>query len=274
MRTASPSSTPAAACPSTSKVTYFIFSTYSYFVDKMKHDLIKLSIPELLKTMESFPPPSEPQMVLTLAETAWQQLRRDIIAGVRKPRERLRIERLREAYGIGPSPLREALQRLAAEGLVMAEGNRGFTVTPLDPREFADVTVARIAVEREAIRLSILNGSDDWEAGVASASYLMAKADREVNPGTDQWERANTAFHKAIVAGCGSNWLLRVRDNLHTVAERYRRASVSSANSRRDLAREHADIARAVLARDVTRACDLTAEHYSKTAEELRAFGS
>ena len=219
--------------------------------------------------MEDFPPPSDPRTVVTLADTAWQHLRRDIISGVRKPRERLRIERLREVYGIGPSPLREALQRLAAEGLVTAEGNRGFTVAPLDPREFADVTVARVAVEREAIRLSILDGDDGWEAGVVSATYLMAKADREVSPGTDQWESANTAFHRAIVAGCNSTWLLRVRDNLHTVAERYRRASVSRAGSRRDLSEEHAAIAHAVLARDVERACHLTAAHYSRTAEDL-----
>lgn len=206
----------------------------------------------------------------TLADRAWQRLRDDIITGARHPGERLRIERLREHYGIGPSPLREALQRLSAEGLVVAEGNRGFTVAPLDPEEFADLTRARVAVEREALRLSILNGDSAWEGGVVSASYLMSKAENEAKPGTNEWERANTAFHRALVSACGSEWLLKVRDNLHTLAERYRRASVARAAGRRDLGEEHKAIAKAVMDRDVEQACNLIEAHYHKTEQELR----
>ena len=207
----------------------------------------------------------------TLTDEAWAQLRRDIVLGVRHPGERLRIGRIRKLYGIGPTPLREALQRLSTEGLVLAEGNRGFTVAPLDPEEFADLTRARIAVERETLRLSIMHGNSDWEAEVVSASYLMAKADREIRPGTDEWERANTAFHRATVSACGSMWLLRVRDGLHTLAERYRRASVSSERSQRDLGAEHKAISEAVLQRDSQTAVDLISSHYGKTEFELRS---
>lgn len=221
--------------------------------------------------MEAIQPHAALEGGSTLADVAWQMLRRDIIAGTRAPGERLRIERLREFYGIGASPLREALQRLSAEGLVIAEGNRGFTVAPLDPDEFADVTCARVALEREALRLSILNGDANWEAEVVSAAYLMAKADREIAAGSDEWEQANTSFHRAMVSACGSRWLLNVRDKLHTVAERYRRASVGITRSSRDLAAEHAAIAAAVLARDTVLAVELTEAHYSKTQEELRS---
>jgi GntR family carbon starvation induced transcriptional regulator len=207
----------------------------------------------------------------TLTDEAWAQLRRDIVLGVRHPGERLRIGKIRELYGIGPTPLREALQRLSTEGLVLAEGNRGFTVAPLDAEEFADLTRARIAIEREALRLSIQHGNSDWEAEVVSASYLMAKADHEIRPGTDEWERANTAFHRASVSACGSGWLLRVRDSLHTLAERYRRASVSSERSQRDLGAEHKAISEAVLQRDADTAADLVSSHYGKTEFELRS---
>lgn len=220
--------------------------------------------------MEEFLPHLAPEPGSTLADIAWRRLRRDIVSGDRHPGERLRIERLREVYGIGASPLREALQRLSTEGLVVAEGNRGFTVAPLDPEEFADLTRARIAVEKEGLRLSILNGDSGWEANVVSATYLMSKADRETSPGTDAWEQANTAFHGAMVAACGSRWLLRVRDGLQTLAERYRRLSVGSVRSTRDLGREHEGISKAVLDRDAETACELTMAHYSKTEEELR----
>lgn len=205
----------------------------------------------------------------TLTELAGRQLRRDIIAGVRQPGERLGVERLREIYGIGPTPLREALQRLSAEGLVAAEGNRGFRVAELDPEEFADITTARIAVEREALCLSIGRGDDAWEAGVVSAAYLMSKADADGRFGGDAWERANTAFHDAMVAACGSRWLLRIRSNLTRLAERYRRLSVSD-SAGRDLGAEHAGIAEAVLVRDAETACRLTEEHYRATEADLR----
>ena len=69
----------------------------------------------------------------TLADTAYARLRNDIIIGARAPGERLRIEKLKAIYAIGPTPLREAMQKLAQDGLVVSEGNRGFTVAPLDP---------------------------------------------------------------------------------------------------------------------------------------------
>ena len=206
----------------------------------------------------------------TLADAAWARLRQDIVSGVRIPGERLRIDRMRQLYGIAASPLREALQRLSAEGLVLAEGNRGFTVAPLDPDEFADLTRARVAVERECLRLSLGRGDSAWEAEVVSAAYLMAKADSDLAPGTDAWEKANTTFHRAMVSACGSVWLLRVRDGLHTLAERYRRASVESSRTLRDLGAEHRQIAEAVLRRDAALACELTAAHYGKTETELR----
>lgn len=208
----------------------------------------------------------------TLTQAAYRALRIDIICGRRPPGERLRIERLKGVYGIGPSPLREALQRLSAEGLVTAEGNRGFTVASLDAAEFADLNTARTAIEKEALRLSIARGDDAWEAQVVAAGYLMKKEDAALGAldhVPDSWERANAAFHAAMVAACGSRWLLRMRMSLHDLCERYRRASVYAKLGARDLASEHAAIAEAVLARDPERACALTERHYALTAESL-----
>lgn len=208
----------------------------------------------------------------TLTEVAYEALRRDIIRGIRTPGERLRIGRLTELYNVGPTPLREALQRLSADGLVLAGNNRGFTVISLDLAEFHDLNVARTAVEREALRLALTQGDEAWEAGVVSAAYRMEKADAALSGGNldlDRWEAANEAFHFAIVAACGSNWLLRIRKNLHDQCERYRRASVYLRRGTRDLGAEHSAIARAVLARDVAAAADLIEAHYAATAENL-----
>ncbi len=209
----------------------------------------------------------------TLAEAAYEALRTDIISGARPARERLRIERLKNLYNVGPTPLREALQRLCADGLVLASGNRGFAVAPLDPDEFADLNIARTAIEMEALRLSISKGDSEWEAVVAGAAWRLAKQDEFLASGDiskmDDWERANEAFHGAAVAACGSSWLLRVRKNLHDQCERYRRASVTLRDGARDLRAEHKAIADAVLARDQEAACRLTEAHFTKTTQVL-----
>lgn len=208
----------------------------------------------------------------TLAQTAYRRLRRDIINGVRAPGERLRIERLKEIYAIGPTPLREALQRLGQDGLVWSEGHRGFMVANLDPDEFADLNLARTVIEKEALRLSIRNGGDEWEARVVAASYIMAKEDAALADfGTvqDSWERANGEFHLALVSACRSRWLLKLRSGLHDLCERYRRTSVYQKLGSRDLASEHAAIVRAALNRDAEKACCLTEEHFARTAAAL-----
>ena len=213
----------------------------------------------------------------TLAETAYDRLYRDILVGARPPGERLRLEMLKSIYGIGPTPLREALQRIAQDGLVVSEGNRGFRVAPLDPVEFLDLNLARTVIEREALRLALERGDDAWEAGVVAARHIMAKEDaalaraREV---PDSWERANSGFHAALVAACGSRTLLRLRAGLHDHCARYRRASVGRQRHARNLGAEHAAIAAAALARDLDRVLRLTEAHFARTAADLQAPGA
>ena len=155
----------------------------------------------------------------TLTDTAYAMIHQDIISGVRPPEERLRIERLSRLYGIGPTPLREALQRLAADGLVIATGNRGFSVAPLEPEEFADLNTARTVLEEQMLRMAIAKGDSVWESRVVAAAYRLAKVDTRLRTGDADlmadWEAANREFHLTTVAACGSKWLLHVRHLLH-----------------------------------------------------------
>ena len=209
----------------------------------------------------------------TLTDSAYEALRRDIISGIRAPDERLRIERLKQTYGIGPTPLREALQRLAVEGLVLAIGNRGFTVAPLDVSELEDLNTARTALEIQALRLSIDRGDADWEADVVGAAYRQRKADALLkggkSGGVDDWAVSNEGFHLALVSACGSKWLLRLRETLNAQYERYRRTSVSLQRENRDLQAEHQAILDAVLRRDADEASRLLSEHFNATTRVL-----
>ncbi len=215
----------------------------------------------------------------SMAQRAYRIIRADIISGARPPGERLRIEMLKTIYDIGPTPLREALQKLSTEGLVLALEKRGFMVSPLDLDEFSDLNIARIEIEKVALSRSIALGDRQWESRVVAATYLMNKEDAALlasgNGVSDAWEAANAEFHATMIAACGSKWLLQMRDHLQDMCERYRRSSISQSirktgNGKRDVGKEHAAISNAVLARDARLACQLTEYHYMKTLDRLK----
>src|SRR5690606_1827213 len=83
----------------------------------------------------------------TAGEAAYRQIRHDIIFGGLAPGVRLRLERLRETYRASVSTLRETLNRLASERLVLAEGQRGFAVAPVSQQHFRDVAAMRELLE-------------------------------------------------------------------------------------------------------------------------------
>jgi GntR family transcriptional regulator, carbon starvation induced regulator len=215
----------------------------------------------------------------SMAQRAYRIIRADIISGARPPGERLRIEMLKTIYDIGPTPLREALQKLSTEGLVLALEKRGFMVSPLDLDEFSDLNIARIEIEKVALSRSIALGDRQWESRVVAATYLMNKEDAALlasgNGVSDAWEAANAEFHATMIAACGSKWLLQMRDHLQDMCERYRRSSISQSikktlNGNRNVGKEHAAISEAVLSRNAELACQLTESHYMKTLDRLK----
>lgn len=209
-------------------------------------------------------------------ESAYDALKADIISSKRKPGELLRIDRMSRAYGVGPTPLRETLQRLTAEGLVIARGGRGFQVAPLSAAEFEDLNIARTAIEQAALRLSIAHGGEDWEGRVVAAGYIIQKWDAQMLAGAkgaiDRWEHANAEFHSAILSGCGSRWLVRTQEGLGSKCERYRRAAITRYGKayQKEIAFEHKQLLDAVLARNADESCALLDAHYQRTLSAVQ----
>lgn len=208
----------------------------------------------------------------TLSEAAYARLRHDIIAGRLAPTAKLRIDELRQDYDTGASPLREALNRLAGEGFVTAEGQRGFSVAPISRKDLDEITHLRIMLETEALRDSIKHGDDAWEAGIVAAFHRLSKLDIDHERKRDvrEWEARNQEFHEALIAACDSSWLLRLRRTLFEQHKRYRLIALLDGSSSRDVHGEHAEIMRAVLARDTIAACQATEAHILRTAESTR----
>lgn len=209
----------------------------------------------------------------TLASTVYQSLRRDIVRGVLMPGEKLRIEIVRERYGnVGASPVREALNRLSAEGLVIYQDQRGFQVAPVSRSELQELTRTRCLLNEVLLRESIRLGDAAWESQVVLAHHWIARtpeflADGNVNP---EYETRHRAFHASLSTACGSRWLFEFSEKLFELSERFRNLSVPGALSEgRDVATEHAQIMQAALDRDVETAVRLSNEHVGRTTEFL-----
>lgn len=208
---------------------------------------------------------------MTLAEKAYVSLRKDIVEGCFAPESPLRLADLSERYGMGFSPLREALNRLQAERLVTAESLRGFRVSARSLAEFEDALHARLLVETEALRLSIARGDDAWEASVVATLYALRQQTKRQGGDVDELKTRHHAFHRALLAACGSDWLLDFFERLYAATERYRIPALTAAGpQKRDIDAEHGQIADAVLARDATLAETLLREHYLRTAAMIR----
>jgi DNA-binding GntR family transcriptional regulator len=210
----------------------------------------------------------------TLAELAYARLRDDILWGRLQPGEALRSDDLRRRYGLGVSPLREALSRLAVERLVIAQGQRGYRVAPVSADEAKDILAVRLLIEGEALARSLRNGGVDWETAVMAGFHRLARMPLPVGPGADPriWAQAHRDFHMALLSACDSPWLMNYAGNLYDQAERYRliRAlRTPKAALARDIAAEHRELLDAVLARDAGRALAALREHYSRTIEAM-----
>lgn len=224
--------------------------------------------------MTPAPAPTSAPDTATLAQSAYLQLRRDIVEGVLAPGEKLRVEHLKDAYGVGAGTLREALALLVADALVVQSGHRGFRVTPISLADFVDITETRAMLECDALRQSILLGDDVWEADLTSAFHLLTRAEARLgNGGIEafaEWEVRNRAFHEVLIAACPSRWLHHFLAILYRQSERYRRLSITHKPVPRDVHEEHQAIFDACLARDSDGATALLAAHIRKTLEAVR----
>jgi GntR family carbon starvation induced transcriptional regulator len=203
----------------------------------------------------------------TLVESAYKRLRTDIIEGRLTPNAKLRIEELRSQYECGASPLREALNRLAGEGFVTVEGQRGFRVSPVSLADLKDLTRMRIMLECEALKESIKHGDDNWEANIVASFHRLAKAEDSRNQDFSEWEQRNDEFHEALLAASTSPWLLKFRHTLYEQHKRYRLLAILALDESRHLLAEHTSIKDAAIAHDAKAACKATEHHIMATLQ-------
>lgn len=201
----------------------------------------------------------------TLAAEAYERIRADIVAGRLRPGTKLMVALVKERYGIGGSPMREALTRLSADGLLKNEGQKGFRVASATIAELADIGRLRMHLELIATASAIRNGSVEWEVRVLSEfrrlQHALDSYNRDPAGYADAWEKNHRAFHFAVLSGCESPWLLHFCDRIYDQTERYRRLFTRYEDIPPALISSHKEIVDAVLARNAEEALRLTRNH-------------
>jgi GntR family carbon starvation induced transcriptional regulator len=208
----------------------------------------------------------------TVSSAVYGRIRSDILCGSLPPGMKLKLESLRQTYDVSINTLRETLSRLAADGLVEAEGQRGFNVIPASFSDLIDITETRRLLECHAARLSLARADLEWESRLVAAYHKLSKVEALIETDqarhADQLEEYNRDFHVALISGCNSRWLLHFHGLMYDQSLRYRMLAFRVKNFPREQSRrEHKQILDAALARDVDALVTVLGTHITKGSE-------
>ena len=214
----------------------------------------------------------------TLAVNVYEQVRFAILDGRLAPGERLKPVEYSGRYGVSFGVMREALNLLAAKGLVRMDRNRGWQVTPLSMEALASLTAARKINECAALRLSVARGGVAWESEAIAAHHRMASLPMllPADPASrnEEWALAHMAFHFTLTEACGNPVLLDICARLSDAAELYRAWSRPGVlETRRDVAGEHKALLDAAVGHDADGAVALLDAHLDRTQAMITDFG-
>ena len=196
----------------------------------------------------------------TLSTQVFTALREDLLNGHYPAGDKIGITQLRDRYQVGLSPLREALNRLAATGLLNLESQRGFRVPRLCAEELEDIVQLRIELEGMAVTRSLKLGDADWEAELLAAGHRLKQASGDGMKLSD-WEVLHAQFHSVLLSRCQSPWMLRFIRQLHEQFDRYRRQAPRQPKVRAALDQQHDDMVQLALKRDIAGMRDLVEAH-------------
>ena len=216
----------------------------------------------------------------SLGAAVHARMRAEILAGRFDPGSRLSPRGLATEFDVSLSVVREALSRLAEQGLVVATPQLGFSVVSLDVDDLLDLTKVRVLIEGAALRDAVEHTDIEYETRVVAAHHRLTRtpcfADAATMAITDEWASAHAAFHDALISASPSLRLRELAANLRDQSELYRRWSgpLSPDVEPRDVAEEHRRLLEAVLDHYADNAVALLADHFNRTTSILVSYAT
>ena len=200
------------------------------------------------------------------SERVYQALRHRILAGMDEPGTRLVELQLATEFNVSRTPVREAVKRLTAEGLIRVDPVRGIVVSDVDARELEEIFVIREVLDGLAARLAAERVS---ATDLTKLNLLMDMMRDSVKAG--QWEgmvQANIKFHDVLHQAAGNERLRHLTRNLLDFVRRFSMEAFASPERASEVLAEHEEIIRALEARDADRAERVARRH----VEVARSF--
>ena len=205
----------------------------------------------------------------TRADWVDARLRAEILEGTLAPGARLVVGDLAERYGVSPTPLREALRRLAAEGLVDWQPQRGARVATATRRDAEDLYELRLALEPVALGQSIVTAAGD--PAYADAVRAAYDAFCAAGPGLADVLEAHHGFHAALMARCPNRPMVTAIERYAQQSVRFQMLATAGRSGRRDLDAEHRALLDAAVRGRADDAVRVLTEHLRASLAELRA---
>jgi GntR family transcriptional regulator, carbon starvation induced regulator len=205
----------------------------------------------------------------TRAQWADRRLRLAILTGEIAPGTRIRPGDLAREWDVSATPLREAIHRLAADGLLVESPHRGATVAPLDRGDMLELYELRLLVEPRALEKSLDATDESHREQMRRAHDAWAAADS--SPDTDPLtrEEAHQRFHRSLLARCPSRRMLAQIDAYSEHSTRYRLAAGSVQPGDARGRKEHRRLLDLCLAGDVGAAADALRDHLMLTVNTV-----
>jgi DNA-binding GntR family transcriptional regulator len=203
---------------------------------------------------------------VSLVDNVTERLRGALLTGDIQPGERIRVTALEKRFGVSHIPIREALRRLEAEGLIVTLPQRAAVAAGVAIDDLAGIYDLRRIIEGHVARRAVELMSDEDVARVEAAlAELEAAAAHPDSPLF--WER-HRDFHWAVLEPGANAWVRRMVDQLWTAAERYVRLFVSETLDR--AMREHRELAAACRARRPDRVEAVLLRHLDRSERAIR----
>ncbi|NOE20177.1 MULTISPECIES: GntR family transcriptional regulator [Ruegeria] len=203
----------------------------------------------------------------SLPDVIANDLRERILSGELAEGETIRQEALAEEYDVSRMPIREALKRLNAEGLVQWANNRGGSVTKHSLDEIGEIFDLRILIEVDLFRRAIPNMGPGEFARCDEILKQMEASYDENDVG--KWGILNYQYHSALYAASQRKLTNELLDRVNLQSDRYVRMHLSVMKQREPAKKEHRDLLRLAREGNVDKACEVLAQHIRRTKEQL-----
>jgi len=209
--------------------------------------------------------PAEPIRFQTKAEAVYEEIRGRILRGVLPPNSTLNQDALAPELGVSVTPVREAVRRLEAEGLVQFHAHRSVVVSPLSLAELSEIYDVRLQLDPYAAAVATAKASEE----TLRAIERMART--QVSSDALEQATINRAFHRSIYAESGNRLLIETLDRLWERTDRYRILLVSSEVDVRQVVREHLEIVAAMQSRRSRLVAKLIRAHVTKARASIES---